>query len=86
MTYAYYHNIIKGKSPKNAPTYQPEDLDTIDSASSDSSSTSSNSSGNGKWVCSICGYVYDGDIPFEELPDTFVCPICKQGKDKFKQR
>ena len=22
MTYAYYHNIIKGKSPKNAPTYQ----------------------------------------------------------------
>ena len=78
MTYAYYH--------KNAPTYQPEDLDTVDSASSDSSITSSNSSGNGKWVCSICGYVYDGDIPFEELPDTFVCPICKQGKDKFKQR
>ena len=86
MTYAYYHNIIKGKSPKNAPTYQPEDLDTVDSASSGSSITSSNSSGNGKWVCSICGYVYDGDIPFEELPDTFVCPICKQGKDKFKQR
>ena len=86
MTYAYYHNIIKGKSPKNAPTYQPEDLDTVDSASSDSSITSSNSSENGKWVCSICGYVYDGDIPFEELPDTFVCPICKQGKDKFKQR
>lgn len=24
MTYAYYHNIIKGKSPKNAPTYLPE--------------------------------------------------------------
>ena len=21
MTYSYYHNIIKGKSPKNAPTY-----------------------------------------------------------------
>ena len=86
MTYAYYHNIIKGKSPKNAPTYQPEDLDTVDSASSDSSITSSNSSGNGKWVCSICGYVYDGDIPCDELRDTFVCPICKQGKDKFKQR
>lgn len=25
MTYAYYHNVIKGKSPKNAPTYIPED-------------------------------------------------------------
>ena len=24
MTYAYYHNVIKGKSPKNAPTYQGE--------------------------------------------------------------
>lgn len=24
MTYAYYHNVIKGKSPKNAPTYIAE--------------------------------------------------------------
>ncbi len=24
MTYAYYHNVIKGKSPKNAPTYRGE--------------------------------------------------------------
>jgi len=24
MTYAYYHEVIKGKSPKNAPTYQAE--------------------------------------------------------------
>ena len=22
MTYEYYHNVIKGKAPKNAPTYQ----------------------------------------------------------------
>ena len=89
MTYAYYHNVIKGKSPKNAPTYQSEEpADSSDDTSSSShASTASNvSSGNSKWVCSICGYVYDGDVPFEELPDTFVCPICKQGKDKFKQR
>lgn len=26
MTYAYYHNVIKGKSPKNAPTYIREDV------------------------------------------------------------
>lgn len=25
MTYAYYHNVIKGKSPKNAPTYIAEE-------------------------------------------------------------
>ncbi len=24
MTYAYYHNVIKGKSPKNAPTFIEE--------------------------------------------------------------
>ena len=25
MTYDYYHRVIKGKSPKTAPTYQPEE-------------------------------------------------------------
>lgn len=25
MTYSYYHNVIKGKSPKNAPTYLNEE-------------------------------------------------------------
>ncbi len=69
MTYAYYHNVIKGKSPKNAPTYIPEDTISDDSGS--------------KWVCSICGYVYDGETPFEELPDDYTCPVCRQSKDKF---
>ncbi len=32
-----------------------------------------------KWRCRVCGYEYEG----EELPDDFVCPICKQGKDAF---
>lgn len=72
MTYAYYHNVIKGKSPKNAPTYLPEE----DTASSKDNSEE-------KWVCSICGYVYDGETPFEELPDSYVCPVCKQPKAKF---
>ena len=22
-----------------------------------------------KWVCKVCGYEYDGDVPFEELED-----------------
>ena len=48
----------------------------------------------GKYVCSVCNYVYDpekGDpehgipagTPFEELPDDWRCPRCKQPKDKF---
>lgn len=39
-----------------------------------------------KWVCTVCGYVYDGDVPFEELPDDYVCPLCGVGKDMFEQQ
>lgn len=71
MTYAYYHNVIKGKSPKNAPTYLPEE--NVPEKEAPASSV--------KYVCQICGYVYEGD----PLPADFVCPICKQGADKFKR-
>ena len=44
---------------------------------------------SGKYVCSICGYVYDpaehGSVAFEELPDDWRCPRCKQPKEKFNQ-
>lgn len=36
-----------------------------------------------KYVCSECGYVYDGDIPFEDLPDDYVCPVCGAPKSDF---
>lgn len=41
---------------------------------------------SGKYVCSICGYVYDPaetGVPFESLPEDWRCPRCKQPKDKF---
>lgn len=71
MTYAYYHKVVKGKSPKNAPTYIAEEQETV--------------SEQVKWVCSICGYEYEGKVPFEELPEDFVCPLCKQPKSMFKK-
>jgi len=37
----------------------------------------------GKHVCIICGYIYDGAMPYYELPDDYVCPICGVGKNKF---
>lgn len=37
-----------------------------------------------KWVCTVCGYVYDGEIPFEDLPDDYVCPLCGVGKEFFE--
>ena len=70
MTYAYYHKVVKGKSPKNAPTYIAEEVEEVKAA---------------KWVCGICGYEYDGAVPFEELPEDFTCPLCKQPKSVFKK-
>ena len=32
-----------------------------------------------QWVCSVCGYVYEGD----EVPDDFECPLCHHGKEDF---
>lgn len=33
------------------------------------------------WVCKICGYIYEGD----ELPEDFVCPVCKHGASDFEK-
>ena len=48
MTYAYYHKVIKGKSPKNAPTYIPETEEKSEAKTR-------------KWKCQVCGYVYEGE-------------------------
>ena len=44
---------------------------------------------SGKYVCSICGYVYDpaehDGIAFEDLPEDWKCPRCKKGKDRFNK-
>jgi len=47
-----------------------------------------------KYICVNCGYIYDpeegdpmGEIPpgtaFEDLPETWVCPLCYSTKDLF---
>ena len=36
--------------------------------------------GKKRWVCEVCGYVYEGD----ELPSDFVCPWCKHPASDFK--
>jgi flavin reductase (DIM6/NTAB) family NADH-FMN oxidoreductase RutF/rubredoxin len=85
LTYAYYRDVKKGKSPKNAPTY-------VEPAKSDAPGKAPASSG--KYVCNACGYVYDpaaGDpeagIPagtrFEDLPENWVCPVCGAAKSDF---
>ena len=42
-----------------------------------------------KYVCTVCQYVYDpaenDNVPFEQLPDDYVCPLCGVGKDMFEK-
>ena len=37
--------------------------------------------GKKKFVCKICGYVYEGDY----LPDDFICPLCKHPASGFEE-
>lgn len=32
------------------------------------------------FICEICGYIYEG----ETLPEDYVCPVCKHGREVFK--
>ncbi len=82
MTYQYYHEVKKGKTQKTAPTYIKEDGNKEEKK-------------EGRYKCLICGYIYDpekGDpdsgikpgTPFEDLPPTWVCPVCGAAKDQFE--
>ena len=73
MTYKYYHEKLKGTSPKNAPTFIEE---------------TNNKTASNKYQCSICGYIYDDDkeeIKFEDLPDDWKCPLCGAPKSLFNK-
>ena len=39
-----------------------------------------------KYVCTVCGYIYDDEkeaIKFEDLPDNWLCPVCGSPKSLF---
>lgn len=87
LTYAYYREHLRGKTPKNAPTYMP----TPAAGAGEKEGKETNVQ---KYICDVCGYVYDpaeGDqengvakgTPFEKLPNNWVCPVCGAGKDQF---
>jgi len=87
MTYAYYHICKGGVSPKTAPTYM-KSIDKIVKKEEEKMD---------KYVCKICGYVYDpekGDpdggvapgTAFVDIPDEWVCPLCGASKTDFEKQ
>jgi len=70
ITYAYYHKVIKGKTPQNAPTY-------VKAAPGMDSPAKS-------YICDLCGYEYPGSRgDFENLPGDYTCPLCGASKSQF---
>ena len=87
LTYAYYHEVKGGKTAKNAPTYAAR-------AAAEGTVEKERNTNMKKYVCAVCGYVYDpaaGDpdngvpagTPFEKIPDSWVCPVCGADKSQF---
>lgn len=69
MTYAYYHSVIKGSAPKNAPTYRAEP-----------ESGQMTQKKIRRFKCDICGYVIESE---SDLPSDFVCPVCGFDRSHF---
>ena len=81
MTYAYYHQVKRGTTPKTAPSY----IEKKEAAPK-----------MAKYECTVCGYIYDPELgdpdggikpgtPFEEIPDDWECPVCGAAKSEFKR-
>jgi flavin reductase (DIM6/NTAB) family NADH-FMN oxidoreductase RutF/rubredoxin len=91
MTYAYYHQVKKGKTPKKAATYQGPAAKESEPASEEPAGDPKTQ----KYRCTVCGYIYDpqkGDsdggiepgTAFKDIPEDWVCPVCGVSKDKFE--
>jgi len=88
LTYSYYREVLKGYSPKNAPTYiEKEKIESTTEKIAQQSEV---------WQCQLCHFEYEsakGDpisgIPagtsFSDLPDDWVCPICGADKSMFEK-
>lgn len=88
LTYTYYREVLKGYSPKNAPTYIEKEK--IEMLSTDIKAKAE------VWQCQLCHYEYEaakGDpisgiapgTSFLDLPDDWVCPICGADKSMFEK-
>jgi rubredoxin/flavin reductase (DIM6/NTAB) family NADH-FMN oxidoreductase RutF len=83
MTYDYYHQVRRGTTPETAPTFIKSEA-----------AVKKDKPLMQKYICTVCNYIYDpeaGDIDggiqpgtaFEDIPDSWVCPVCGANKSEF---
>jgi rubredoxin/flavin reductase (DIM6/NTAB) family NADH-FMN oxidoreductase RutF len=90
MTYNYYQEVLRGKTPPTAPSFKaPQTVCETDESPREEKKMK-------KYVCNVCGYVYDPQVgdpdggiapgtAFEDIPEDWVCPVCGVGKDQFSE-
>lgn len=96
MTYAYYHMVLKGRTPPRAATYVTKDSDFAEPGGSTAKAEDSPENiGDGPTIEVVEEIVTDGPkvgwqcslcgyiVEMEELPDDFHCPICGADKSFF---
>jgi flavin reductase (DIM6/NTAB) family NADH-FMN oxidoreductase RutF/rubredoxin len=90
MSYSYYHNVLKGKTPPKASAYNADDaapgLDgpAPTPAQGEADEKAEKGEPVGKmhhFKCMLCGYIVEMDA--EELPPDFTCPLCGAGAQNF---
>ena len=69
MTYKYYHEVRKGTSPKNAPTFIEEKKEDAYRCP----------------ICGYIHDNAKEEIKFEDLSEDWVCPLCKAPKKVFEK-
>lgn len=93
LTYRDYRGYFKTEVLKSFETYKklgakPElsPVSQVTQSQPFKEENMTDNNDNKKWVCTVCGYVYDGEIPFEDLPDDWLCPLCGVDKSFFELR
>lgn len=77
MTYAYYHDVSAKRSHLAEVSNR--------GAQDELRPKEERMAGQKVWRCTVCGYIYEGDTPFEELPDEWTCPLCGASKSQFEE-
>ena len=83
--YLFICDVTEGEKIAEGQPMSYADYRAIKSGKTTNKSTdnSSNANTSTTYVCTVCHYAYDGDTPFEELPEDYKCPVCSQGKSVF---
>lgn len=86
LTYAYYHEVLRGKTPPKASSYVPQEEAAGEAAATADGEPAADAPAEAApkryaWQCTICGHIEYVD----ELPEGYECPLCGMGAEMFER-